>query len=251
MQEFKCLSSFLQDRYLFANSNQIFVTYSQALEMRYLVEAQIPKDCLILADSAEWTESIKQITEYCDFSAIITSSTTDYYSLSTTVKRNGKCVFIGTGSNIPDLSTIASSIFARGASIILLDMLDLFEKSMYMKTLVVLPLCTEQLNVSLTCLIRFVKEVFEIYSNIGHHQLHTPNSFDISDFGKAITNALSPDTMGKTIIRYEPMSEVPTLVVPEFSTFDSCATFLMVGCLGGLGRSLVYVEISSSVISLY
>ncbi|KAH8589480.1 hypothetical protein B0O99DRAFT_692539 [Bisporella sp. PMI_857] len=198
---------------------KIFVTYSQQLEKQYLEEAQIPENCLVLADSAEWTESIKHVAESCNFSAIITSSTTSCHGLWNHVKKNGKCVFLGTRSNFPDLSTTANSVFTRSASLTLLDILDIFGEEMSMKKL--------------------VKEAFDIYRDIGYYHLHAPIIFDISEFGKAISSALSPDSLGKAIIRYEPVSKVPIHVVPTHSVFDSCATFLMIGCLGGLGRSLV------------
>ncbi|KAI0132735.1 KR domain-containing protein [Xylariales sp. AK1849] len=64
-------------------------------------------------------------------------------------------------------------------------------------------------------------------------------SINLADLNKAVANF--SDTLGapKTIVQYEP-SETPLMVLPSRPKlgFSPDSTYLLVGCLGGLGRSL-------------
>ncbi|CAH0052312.1 unnamed protein product [Clonostachys solani] len=65
------------------------------------------------------------------------------------------------------------------------------------------------------------------------------NVVNISDLNKAISRFDDGIGSGKTLISYEP-SETPLVILPSLktTTLDAAATYLLVGCLGGLGRSL-------------
>lgn len=65
--------------------------------------------------------------------------------------------------------------------------------------------------------------------------------FDISNFTEAAS--IASNTQKKVVLTCSPETTyVPIKTAPEPLIFDGNATYLLVGCLGGLGRSLTYVS---------
>ncbi|KAF2156511.1 KR-domain-containing protein [Myriangium duriaei CBS 260.36] len=69
--------------------------------------------------------------------------------------------------------------------------------------------------------------------------LTTAGSFNVSDFPKAIDAVYKIIPEAGVTIAYRPDSRVPVHVTPKGLTFSATASYFLVGCLGGLGRSLV------------
>ncbi|KAH7309684.1 fatty acid synthase [Stachybotrys elegans] len=84
-----------------------------------------------------------------------------------------------------------------------------------------------------------LKEAIGLYREGSVSPLQPLNVINIADLNKVITGFTDDIGTGKTIISYEP-SETALSILPSVETtaFSPDATYLLVGCLGGLGRSL-------------
>ncbi|TLD20006.1 hypothetical protein E2P81_ATG09076 [Venturia nashicola] len=69
-------------------------------------------------------------------------------------------------------------------------------------------------------------------------------SFDISQFDEAATNISSTNGPHRAILRCHPGTILPTYAPPEPLTFRPDASYILVGCLGGLGRVITMWMIS-------
>ncbi|OTA98515.1 hypothetical protein M426DRAFT_258551 [Hypoxylon sp. CI-4A] len=83
-----------------------------------------------------------------------------------------------------------------------------------------------------------LKEALELYRS-GHAKLGPIEVFDVADISSAYRHFSSKDRMGKVVISLEnPQSQI-RIVEPRYQTiFDPEKIYLLVGCLGGLGRSI-------------
>ncbi|KAK8070927.1 putative polyketide synthase [Apiospora hydei] len=64
-------------------------------------------------------------------------------------------------------------------------------------------------------------------------------TFDVSDIAQAYRYFNNKDRVGKVVVSMEnPKSRVPVVTAKYKTIFDANKTYLLVGCLGGLGRSL-------------
>ncbi|RYP78219.1 hypothetical protein DL771_000696 [Monosporascus sp. 5C6A] len=64
-------------------------------------------------------------------------------------------------------------------------------------------------------------------------------TYDVADIGQAYRYFNNKDRVGKVVISMEnPQSRVPVSPAPYKAVFDPEKSYLLVGCLGGLGRSL-------------
>lgn len=109
---------------------QLFITYSSESERRYFLEMhKIPANNLIQTDASAWAESFANATGNKGMSVIITSpAATNHEALSKCLKRNGKYLFLSEGSNVVNLNVFNNSIFAKGASFISFDILEMFQE---------------------------------------------------------------------------------------------------------------------------
>ncbi|XDG05079.1 hypothetical protein ABKA04_004694 [Annulohypoxylon sp. FPYF3050] len=83
-----------------------------------------------------------------------------------------------------------------------------------------------------------IKEALEWYRS-GHVKLGPSAVFDVADIGQAYRYFSSRDRIGKVVISLENPQSPIQVVGPKYRTiFDANKTYLLVGCLGGLGRSI-------------
>ncbi|KAK7954812.1 polyketide synthase [Apiospora saccharicola] len=83
-----------------------------------------------------------------------------------------------------------------------------------------------------------VAESLELY-RAGKVKAPPIATFDISEIGQAYRYFNNKDRVGKVVISMEnPQSRVPLVAAKYKTLFDATKTYLLVGCLGGLGRSL-------------
>ncbi|KAG9243665.1 hypothetical protein BJ878DRAFT_509631 [Calycina marina] len=196
-------------------TTKVFITYSGDLQRDYLMQAKVSEDDLIPASSAH---SMISMTKEYELKAVITAPSGHPQELCRFIKTSGACILLGTDSEMHAVDLFNQSIFSGRISIVPLITTEIFEN----KT-------TEYL----------VSQALEVYSWNGKSHVNDPISFDVARFGEAISRAMHPEALRKTIITYNGASRVPTLIVPPATVFDAGASYLMVGCLGGLGRSLV------------
>ncbi|KAI0895264.1 putative polyketide synthase [Annulohypoxylon nitens] len=83
-----------------------------------------------------------------------------------------------------------------------------------------------------------MKEALEWYRS-GHVKLGPSTVFDVTDIAQAYRYFSSKDRIGKVVISLENPQSPIQVVGPKYRTiFDPNKTYLLVGCLGGLGRSI-------------
>ena len=91
--------------------------------------AGIPKQNLFDVRYASHGSQIRSIANEEGFDVIVTTGSpksvrTRWQSLA----RGGRLVFIGNGSDMPDLGTLDASIFSRGATLCHMDMLEMISR---------------------------------------------------------------------------------------------------------------------------
>ncbi|OTB17327.1 hypothetical protein K445DRAFT_348859 [Daldinia sp. EC12] len=84
-----------------------------------------------------------------------------------------------------------------------------------------------------------IKDVFELYRS-KQIQPVPVTTFDISNVAQAYRYFSSKDRIGKIVISFDNPESILTVAPPKYITIlDSAKVYLLVGALGGLGRSLV------------
>ncbi|KAJ5266789.1 polyketide synthase [Penicillium angulare] len=86
---------------------------------------------------------------------------------------------------------------------------------------------------------RLMQEVREMWEMKTIHPITPIKTFDISELEAAMKEFAKGTHVGKFVITFDkPKSELMLSQKPRRVTFDPNSTYLLVGCLGGLGRSL-------------
>jgi KR domain/Zinc-binding dehydrogenase len=86
---------------------------------------------------------------------------------------------------------------------------------------------------------KLLDEVLDLYRQKKIAKIEPLEVFDVSDITKALRRFSSRTRMGKIAINLEnPMSSLSIRPFKHKTTFHAGKTYIMVGCLGGLGRSI-------------
>ncbi|KAK8119741.1 polyketide synthase [Apiospora kogelbergensis] len=86
--------------------------------------------------------------------------------------------------------------------------------------------------------IGLVKEVLSMYRS-GQLEPAPITTFDVSNIAKGYRYFSSPDRVGKIVISFtDPESRIPVMSSKYSTILSAHKSYLLVGCLGGLGRSL-------------
>lgn len=198
----------------------IFATYTTESEKNYLQKnCAIPERYLICASSASFIDDIHEATGETTIDTVIASS--DSRSLEkiwSCLGANGNFVLL-TEAGIPDLSLFDPSVFIRGVTISSVNFLEMVRtKSPELKDL-----------------------MQSAFSSFETRRLANPPPlvvFDMSDLEAAVQKASDPTHFGRVILKQSPKSIVPIQAVQQPLKFNPEASYLLVGGLGGLGRSL-------------
>ncbi|OTB01304.1 hypothetical protein M426DRAFT_14612 [Hypoxylon sp. CI-4A] len=85
---------------------------------------------------------------------------------------------------------------------------------------------------------QLTREAIELH-RLGKVKLMPSTVFDVADTTKAFQYLSSPNNIGQVIVSLEDPMTYITAAPPKFETvFDANKAYLLIGCLGGLGRSL-------------
>ncbi|KAK6002135.1 hypothetical protein QM012_001773 [Aureobasidium pullulans] len=152
--------------------------------------------------------------------ALVSREITNISEIWRSLARNGRLTYIIGSSEMPNLSFLDSSIFAKGVSINSLDMYDLLTTQI------------EQMH-------KLVYSVLSLLRDGKLPKLHPSATFDISELPAAVAALSQSKTMTDVALTYNPQSTVPIHIPYEQISFSATDSYLLVGCLGGLGRSLV------------
>ena len=85
---------------------------------------------------------------------------------------------------------------------------------------------------------KLLVDAVEFYRTLGY-TANATTSFDVSDISSAFRYFANASRIGKVAITFDNPSSLIPFVAPKFNTrFHANKSYLLVGCLGGLGRSI-------------
>ncbi|KAI5202137.1 ketoacyl-synt-domain-containing protein [Aureobasidium subglaciale] len=145
-----------------------------------------------------------------------TSSPAIWQSLAT----DGRLIYMLDDSELPNVSLLDPSVFARGASLSSFDMNDMIAAQPRKMT-------------------TLVREVLNLLRNGTIRAISPRATFSLSELPHAVAAVSQPDETSGTVLTFDRESVVPVHLPYQQVEFSSESSYLLIGCLGGLGRSLV------------
>ncbi|KAH6603842.1 polyketide synthase [Trichoderma cornu-damae] len=202
----------------------VFATVGSQSKREYLVkEMGVPTENIFNSRDASFTEDITAATGGRGVDVIVNSLVGDLMHASwSCIAPFGRFVEIGKRELI-DAGKLDMRIFLKNATFTAFDLSEFFyAEDIYYQNVVY----------------NYTAEVIELY-RAGIIKASPITTFDVAEIGQAYRYFGNKDRVGKVVISMEdPKSLVQ--VAPAFyqSVFDPEKAYLLVGCLGGLGRSL-------------
>ncbi|KAL3419450.1 KR domain-containing protein [Phlyctema vagabunda] len=198
--------------------SKVITTYTQDSEAEYLENIQSPGICLIELEQSSWLSTVGEMIAGKGLSAIITSVGAErYQDVWNQLGKNGQYLLLGDRTDIPELSNYSQSVFARGGSFVSLDMLDIFRGA------------EEDIK-------QIIRDAVVLFRSGVFCSLPEVEFFDISHIPSAVTKT---ENSSRTVLRCSTKSIVPVRVIPQPLILSPEVSYLLIGCLGGLGRSLI------------
>ncbi|KAG9965772.1 ketoacyl-synt-domain-containing protein, partial [Aureobasidium melanogenum] len=152
--------------------------------------------------------------------ALVSPKSSDISEIWRSLARNGHLTYTLGNSEVPNLNFLDPSVFAKGVSITSLDLYDMLATQ------------PEQMH-TLVC------AVLNLLRDGTLPKLRPSVTFDVSELSAAVAAINQSKTMTDVVLTYDQHSLVPIHVPYRPVLFSSEYSYLLVGCLGGLGRSLV------------
>ncbi|KAI1081301.1 polyketide synthase-like protein [Whalleya microplaca] len=202
----------------------IYSTVGSAAKKRFMVEKLGLSPSHIFSSRDEsFVEDIMASTEGRGVDVVINSLTGDLMHAGWRCVANfGRFVEVGKRELI-DAGKLDMDVFLRNATFTSFDLTELWysERKFHRDILI----CK-------------MNEALSLYRS-GQIQAAPITSFDVTDIAKAYSYFSSMDRVGKIVISMEnPESRIPVVPSTYLTCFDQDKVYLLVGCLGGLGRSL-------------
>ncbi|KAI5241413.1 ketoacyl-synt-domain-containing protein [Aureobasidium subglaciale] len=136
------------------------------------------------------------------------------------IAKDGRLIYMLEGSELPNISLLDPSVFARGASLSSFDMNDMIAaQSQKMTTL--------------------VGEVLDLLRHGTIQGISPSATFSFSELPRAVAAVAKPDATSDIVLTFDCGDLVPIHLPYQQVEFSSEFSYVLVGCLGGLGRSLV------------
>lgn len=202
----------------------VYTTVSSQAKRDYLVhELGVPDSHIFNSRDASFVQGIMTTTHGRGVDAVVNSLVGDLMHASWGCVANfGRFVEIGKRELI-DAGRLNMSIFLRNVTFTAFDLSELFYAQ-------------DPFNRGIWD--KLMVETLELY-RAGHIKPPPFQVFDVAKIMQAYRYFASTSRVGKVIISLEnPQSRVPVAPAIFFSILDSQKVYLLVGCLGGLGRSL-------------
>ncbi|KAG9671303.1 ketoacyl-synt-domain-containing protein, partial [Aureobasidium melanogenum] len=152
--------------------------------------------------------------------ALVSPTNSDMTEIWRSLARNGRLTYILESSEMPNLGSLDPSVFMKGVSITSLNAYDMLETQL------------EQMH-------KLVRSVLSLLRDGTLPRLSPSATFDISELPAAVAAIAHSKTMIDIVLTYEQHSLVPIHEPYRPVLFSSDYSYLLVGCLGGLGQSLV------------
>ncbi|KAI9146991.1 Highly reducing polyketide synthase virA [Paramyrothecium foliicola] len=202
----------------------VYVTASSVRKREYLVqELGLPPSHVFQSRDLSFREGIRAATSGKGVDVVLNSLTGDLMHASwDCLAAFGRFIEVGK-RELVDAGKLNMDVFLRNATFTAFDLTDLYYSD-----------CAYHKDI----LVNTMKKVLELYRS-GEIEAPPTTTFDVGDIVQAYRYFSTPDRIGKVVISLENTKAVIPVSPPEYSTiFHADKTYLLVGCLGGLGRSL-------------
>lgn len=202
----------------------VFTTVSTTGKRSFLQQTLgVPPSHIFHSRNDEFVEGIRSITGGKGVNVVLNSLTGDLLHASwRCIAPFGRFVEIGKRDQI-DAGKLDMDVFLRGSTFTAFDLSELFfQEDKYYRDI----------------LASKTSEVLALYRAGEIEQLPT-TTFDVSDISRAYRHFSSRDQIGKIVVSFEnPTAQIPASPPQYSTTLHPNKAYLMIGCLGGLGRSL-------------
>ncbi|PTB75157.1 polyketide synthase [Trichoderma longibrachiatum ATCC 18648] len=202
----------------------VFATVGSQSKREYLVnEMGVPPENIFHSRNASFMDDILAATGGRGVNVIVNSLVGDLMHASwSCIAPFGRFVEIGKRELI-DAGKLDMRVFLKNATFTAFDLSEFFyaEESYYQDVVY-----------------GYTAQVIEMY-RAGIIKASPIATFDVADIGQAYRYFGNKDRVGKVVISLENPNSLVQVVPSSYqSVFDPEKTYLLVGCLGGLGRSL-------------
>ncbi|KAI8963504.1 polyketide synthase [Daldinia sp. FL1419] len=201
----------------------VYTTVSSPKKREFLVQKLgVPDGQIFQSRDASFVSSISKVTKGRGVDVIINSLVGDLMHESwACLAKFGRFIEVGK-RELLDAGKLDMGVFLRNATFTAFDLTDLYYAGDYYKDV----------------LASKMREVFDLYRS-GKIRPIPISTFDVGEIIHAFRHFADKNRIGKVVISLEnPQSRIPTIPARYKSAFDPEKAYLLVGCLGGLGRSL-------------
>ncbi|KAI4849577.1 ketoacyl-synt-domain-containing protein [Aureobasidium sp. EXF-8845] len=166
-------------------------------------------------------ERLSMLTEHRGVDvALVNAQNSSYTEIWQSLARNGRLVFLLEDAELPNLGLLDTSVFARGASVKSLNVYDM--------------LATQPGTIT-----KLIHKVLFLLRQETIGMLTPDATYNIADLPAAVTAVSQSKTQMNVVLTYDRRSMVPIHKPYAQILFSSESSYLLIGCLGGLGRSLI------------
>ncbi|KAF4953184.1 hypothetical protein FGADI_6159 [Fusarium gaditjirri] len=202
----------------------VYATVGSDVKRKYLInELSVPPSHIFNSRDSTFVQGIRNATGGRGVDVILNSLVGDLLHDSWRCLANfGRFVEVGK-RELVDVGKLDMSVFLRNATFTAFDLSELFYSQ-------------DPFHRSIWD--RLISETLQLYRD-GAIQPPPIKVFDVSQIAQAYRGFLSKDRVGKIVVSLEDQqARVPVAPPLYLSVFDPDKVYLLVGCLGGLGRSL-------------
>lgn len=170
------------------------------------------------------------------FEAILTDAEGDFSPLCNTVKPSGHVIAFGQYASV-GMRNVAGLFLRKGATIGIFDPMEDFAKIAIQQPEIDYAAGACSIPDEATQKRTLLADALDLLRR-GVVSSGPCERFDLAQLPKAISRLAQNDFVGSAIITRTAGTRVPIRTVTSSLTFNPDASYLLVGCLGGLGRSL-------------
>ncbi|QGI70354.1 hypothetical protein CEK27_002683 [Fusarium fujikuroi] len=202
----------------------VYTTVGSDVKREYLInELSVPSSHIFNSRDSTFVQGVMSATSGRGVNVILNSLVGDLMHDSWRCLADfGRFVEVGK-RELVDAGRLDMSMFLRNATFTAFDLSELFYSQ-------------DQFHRSIWD--RLISETLKLYRD-GEIQPPPIKVFDVSQIAQAYRSFLGKDRVGKIVISMEDQqARVPVAPPLYLSVFDPEKVYLLVGCLGGLGRSL-------------
>ena len=181
--------------------------------------------------------ALRQISLGNLFDAVLTDSNDDFHSLGKMAKPNGHIIALGSSAPA-NMVQAAGYLLKKGVTIGVFDPMNDFVTATTRRSMTstVVETCSAS-NGPIQKQHTLLAEAFDLLRR-GAIEWFPCERFDLAQLPEAINRVAQDNFAGSVITTRTTATQVPVRTFTEPLTFNPDASYLLVGCLGGLGRSL-------------